>query len=182
MAPSDQDLITSYLNGDDSAFDILMDRYQQPVYYMIRSMIFDNEEAKDITQKTFIKAFNNLKRLRDKKSFKSWLFRIAVNLTKDHLRQKKEHQPFEHWMVQENNPKAIPERTVLLSEIKHYIKLALDSLPPRQHQVVSLRLLSGHSFREIANLLEIKEESARSNFHFGVRALRGFLLKMGFRP
>ncbi len=182
MALTDHDLITAYLNGDDRSFEILVDRYQHSLYYTVRSIIFDGEEAKEITQRAFVRAFNNLKRLKNKKNFRSWLFRIAINLTRDHIRKRKTHHSIKSWMTNGNNPTDMPEQAMLASEIKHYIKLALDSLPPRQRQVVTLRLLKGFSFKEIANLLEIKEESARSSFHFGIKRLKKQLSEMGIVP
>ena len=177
MKPKDSELIKDYLDGDETAFDALMTRYQEEVFHLVRSVVFDLEDAKDVTQRTFIKAFNNLKKLRKRDSFRAWLFRIAINMARDQLRRKKEHMELEPWMkVDVENG---PERELLKKEIKESIKKAIMNLPPKQHMVVSLRLLKGLSFKEIAKHLDMKEETARTNFFFGIKGVRTFLQQRG---
>ena len=180
MTGNDSDLIKAWLEGDEGAFVALMTRYQEQVFRLVRSMVFDIEDAKDITQRAFIKVFNNLGRLRKKDSFKSWLFKIAVNLARDHLRTRKNHQALEAWM--EKGTGNTPEKRLISREIKEHIKEALFSLPPRQQVVVSLRLLYGLSFKEIADYLDIKEKTARTNFHFGIKGLRNLIAQRGLEP
>ncbi len=177
MEKKDAELIKDYLNGDETAFDVLMTRYQEDVFRLVRSVVFDLEDAKDITQKAFIKAFNNLKKLRKRDSFRSWLFKIAINLSRDHLRTKKEHLELEPWMkVDMENA---PEKSLIKREIKDSVKKAIMNLPPKQHLVVSLRLIKGMSFKEISRHLNIKEETARTNFFFGIKGVRTFLQQQG---
>ncbi len=180
MTGNDSDLIKAWLEGDEGAFVALMKRHQEQVFRLVRSMVFDIEDAKDITQRAFIKVFNNIGRLRKKDSFKSWLFKIAVNLARDHLRTRKNHLTLEAWM--EKGTGNTPEKRLISREIKEHIKEALLSLPPRQQVVVSLRLLNGLSFKEIADYLEIKEKTARTNFHFGIKGLRNLIAQRGLGP
>ena len=177
MNKKDAELIKDYLNGDETAFDALMTRYQEEVFRLVRSVVFDLEDAKDVTQRAFIKAFNNLKKLRKRGSFKAWVFRIAINLARDHLRAKKEHLELESWMKvdMENGP----EKHLLKQEIRDLIKKAIMNLPPRQHMVVSLRLIKEMGFKEISRHLGIKEETARTNFFFGIKGVRTFLQQKG---
>ncbi len=181
MTGNDSDLINAWLHdGDERAFSALMTRYQEQVFYLVRSMVLDVEDAKDVTQKAFIKAFNNLKRLRKKDNFRGWLFKIAVNLARDHLRTRRKHLALEPWT--EKGTQITPERRMMDREIKRHLKEALLSLPPRQQEVVSLRLLKGLSFKEISHLLDMKEKTARTNFHFGLKALRALMAQRGLRP
>ncbi len=154
-----------------------MSRYQRQVFYLVKSLVFDSEEAGDITQKTFIAAFKNLNKLRNRGMFKQWLLRIAANKARDHLKTKKESIEFEGWM--EPDCKNIPEKRIIEKDMVRWIKRALNGLPARQKEVVSFRIFHGFSFNEIAGILDIKEATARTNFHFGIKALRKDLLKQG---
>ena len=181
MTVNDSDLINAWLqNGDEKAFSALMTRHQEQVFYLVRSIVLDVEDAKDVTQKAFIKAFNNLKSLRKKDSFRGWLFKIAVNLARDHLRTRRKHLALEPWT--EKGTEVTPEKRMMDREINRHFKEALLSLPPRQQEVVGLRLLKGLSFKEISHLLDVKEKTARTNFHFGLKALRAVMAKRGLRP
>ena len=152
-------------------------RYEKPLFYMIRAMVFDLEEARDITQNAFVKAFNSIKRLKDKKKFKSWLFTIGANLARDHLKAKKNNMPLEEWMEPINVN--TPEKKMMCRDLTEKLKKIMESLPDRQRQVLSLRLLHELSFNEIAETLTIKPETARTNFHFGLKKLKEMLFARG---
>lgn len=172
----DQDLIAAFIKGEDEAFEGLMAKYQRPLFYMVKGMVRDTEEARDITQEAFIKAFKNLRKLKKKEQFKSWLFRIAVNRVRDHLRTKKEKEVFDTSM--ESDLPSQEERYIQ-EDLKEKIKEEMYSLPSRQKEVFILRIFQDLNFKEIAQITEIKPETARSNFHFALKKLRDQLRKKG---
>ena len=177
MKERDEELIADFLDGRSEAFEVLVMKYQREVFYLVKSLVFDKEEAKDITQQSFITAFSKLKRLRKRKQFRNWLLKIAVNVTRDHLRRKKTNIEFEGWM--EPDFRNIPERLTIEKDMVRNVQVAISLLPVRQQEIVSLRLIHGLSFGEIAHILEIKKETARSNFHFGIKNLRKHLSRWG---
>ncbi len=169
----DRDLVQAWKRGDREGFELLMVRYQKPLYYLVRSMVMNREEAEDITQQAFIRAFTRINRLRKPERFRSWLFSIGVNLARDHIRQRRSQVALEDWDQADRS--ADPERIAMARDGMRNMKSMLRLLPPRQQEVISMRLFAGLTFAEIGDLLGIREGSARSNFHFGIRALRDLL-------
>lgn len=177
MITRDKDLVTAFLDGNAEAFEELMGRYQREVFYLVKSLVFDTEEAGDITQRSFIAAFRNLKKLKEREKFRQWLIKIAINLARDHLKTRKSELEFEGWM--EPDCRNIPEKRVIEKDLNKNVKEALSLLPVRQQEVVNLRIFQGFSFHEIARILEIKKTTARTNFHFGIKTLRKHLIRRG---
>jgi len=172
----DQDLVAAFIKGEDEAFEGLMAKYQRPLFYLVRAMVRDTEEAKDITQDAFIKAFNNLHRLKKRDQFKSWLFKIAVNRVRDHFRSKKEKEEFDPSM--ESDLPSLEARCIQI-DLKEKIREEMDGLPSRQKEVFILRIFQDLDFKEIAQILEIRSKTARAHFHFALKKLREQLRKKG---
>lgn len=82
----DEELVSEFIDGKEKAFEELMDRYQKPMFYFIKAMVLDTEEARDITQKVFIRALNNLSGLGKGEQFRSWLYSIALNLARGFMK------------------------------------------------------------------------------------------------
>ena len=173
----DSKKISAFLRGNERAFEDLMKKYQRQIFYLVRAMVADTEEARDITQKTFIIAFNKLHFLKKKDQFKAWLFKIAVNKARDHLKTKKEGMEFEAWMSSDRGPS--PEAACMKNDLKRLIRDALSCLPPRQKEVIVLRIFQDLDFKDIALILEMKSGTARANFHFGLIKIRDHLRKSG---
>ena len=86
---SDEALIEEFLNGSSEAFNVLVWRWQSKIYSFTYRYVQDEDDAKDICQMVFIKVFKNLNKLRDKAKFRSWLYQIAANISKDELKRRK---------------------------------------------------------------------------------------------
>jgi len=165
----DQELVENYLNGDSGAFEELMRRYQGLVFHTIRGMLLDPENARDLTQETFIRASSQLRRLRDPARLRPWLLRIAVNLTLDRLRRQKDECSYDDaWMTPDRD---FEERAVV-RDLAVQIKAEVARLAPRQRTILSLHLFREMRLVEIAELLEMKPATVRSNLHFGLQNLR----------
>jgi RNA polymerase sigma-70 factor (ECF subfamily) len=173
----DEDLVTAFLKGRETAFEDLRARYERRVFYTVKGMVRDSEEAKEITQETFIRIFKNLRKLRKKEHFRIWLFRIALNLARDHLRGKKQQIELENWM--EVDGRASPETDCIHGDLRGKVKEAVHHLPPRQREVVILRIFRELDFSEIARIMETKPETARAHFHFAIKKLRETLRMKG---
>ena len=173
----DRELIEQFLAGNEEAFHLLMSRHQRHVFYTVKAVLLDTEDARDVTQQAFIKAFRKLKRLKKKERFKSWLMRIAMNCAKDHLRKKRCECEF---------TELIPDRSqsveghIIARDAVRKVKKAIDMLAPRQRMILGLRLFREMDFEEIAGVLNIRPATARTNFHFGMKNLLKTVGKEGF--
>ena len=143
------------------AFTILFQYHRSGVYRYVVSLVGKDEDAHDLTQSTFLKAWERLPTLRDVSRFKAWLYRIARNLTYDH-RRRKERVSFQSWesLVEQTIAlsKPGPEEVVAQAEL---VQLALAEVPPHFRECLILQTV-GFSQREIAELVGINEASVRT--------------------
>ncbi len=173
----DEILIDQYLRGNEEAFEMLMARYEKRIFSYVNSMVNNTDDARDITQKTFIKAFRKVSRLKDKARFRNWLYKIAVNQTRDFFRNRWDEAPVEEHDIPSENPS--PERSAINRDLLLKARRCIVSLPLRQREVLILKVFHGMTFPEIAELLGGKPETMRANFHFGMKTLRSRLREGG---
>lgn len=147
--------------GDIAAFGELVQKYKQRIYFVAYRMTNSHADADDLSQKAFIKAYESIDRFREKSSFFTWLYRIVVNITINHLKKIKREQVFtldENIVIDNsnlNNPRKIAENRQLHEQITK----AISSLPLKQRTVVELAILEGLSHREIARILRCPEKT-----------------------
>ena len=175
----DEKLVKAFLNGDEDAFHSLMSRYQRQVFYTVKAVVLNSEEAKDVTQKAFIKVFQNLHALKNPSRFKGWLFKIAMNTARDHLRTKR-HEIELNEAVMDTSSSL--ERRIAARDMVERIKAVLDRLAPRQRMVLGLHLFKEMEPLEIARILDMKPATVRTNLHFGLKNLRTVMKKEGIVP
>jgi len=167
----DSTTLEKYRNGDPQLFNEIMNEYQQPVYYYLIRMLRNEHDAEDITQETFVKAYTERKKFRGEASIKTWLFQIASNLAKNHLRwhsirsfiSLNSRYPSLTSPDESGNEQTQREQRLL----KH-----LQHLSPRQRSVFILKYFNRLSHREIARIMDISEASSKTNFHYAVNALK----------
>ena len=157
-------LIERALAGDDQAFAELLKRYRQPLYHMIFKMVHNKEEAEDLVQEAFIKAFKALGSFNEEYAFSTWLYKIAVNNCIDYLR-KKRLQTFSYDKPMEMKDGALrreyadyeptPDNRLLSAEKSRIINRAIDELPPKYRTVIVLRHREEYSYEDIAEKLNL---------------------------
>ena len=176
-SPSDAELLTAFRAGSSRAFEVLVRRYQAPVLAIARRFARDLDDAEDLAQRAFINAAGRAGGWRGG-SFKSWLFRIAVNLAKNHLRDVARFDRSEDAQEREATPSE-PEAHERLerADRQRALREAIARLPRRQREVLLLRIDGDLPFAEIAATLGITEVNAKVNFHHAVQKL-----KMWVRP
>jgi RNA polymerase sigma-70 factor (ECF subfamily) len=168
----DAELLDAFRAGDAKAFEALVRRYQRPVLAIARRFARDEDDAEDLAQRAFINASERAGGWRGG-SFKSWLFRIVVNLAKNHLRdvsrfdRSGEAQQHER----EAGGPNVEERMVRAQQ-QAAVRLAVAKLPRRQREVLLLRVDGDLPFAEIAQTLGITEVNAKVNFHHAVQKLK----------
>ena len=170
--PSDAELLAAFGAGDVRAFETLVRRYQRPVLAIARRFARDQDDAEDLAQRAFINASQRAGGWRGG-SFKSWLFRIAVNLAKNHLRDTARFDRSEEAQERERqstDPDA--EARQARAQQQRALRQAVARLPRRQREVLLLRIDADLPFAEIAGALGITEVNAKVNFHHAVQNLK----------
>ncbi len=182
---ADIELVTAVQAGDLVAFQGLVEKYQNRIFSMVYGMTRNREDARDIAQDTFVKAYRNLQSFRLESSFYTWLYRIAMNLTIDHSRRVKRRPTgeFDEEVAQRDDAGSVaephhidsPSRALERKELYTHIMDALEHLPADQKQVILLRELEGLSYKEIADLMEIPEGTVMSRLFYARKKMQKLL-------
>ena len=182
----DKHVVAKARRGDVSAFEELVTRYERRVYAAALRSSGSPEDAADITQEVFLRAWRSMENFRGDSGFSTWLFRITMNMCVDHARRR-QTQPQTQPLVQgeEDDERPIPdtaptpEEHLENSELGRELAAALDEVSDEHRRIVLLRDVSGMSYTEIAELLEISEGTVKSRLSRARIALRKILLKRG---
>ncbi len=182
----DEKLVTLAQKGERKAFEELVERYKQKAYRIAFDFTRDREEAKDLSQEAFLRAFTHLDRFDQRASFYTWFYRILVNLCLDYRRrgQRVTWQSFEEReeKVAEGNEIAAaaptPDRQAMSGEILRKIGAALNLLPPKQRTAFLLKNHEGLSISEIAKVMQTAEGTVKTHIHRAVTALRQSLAEL----
>ena len=167
----DEDLVLRVQQGDKSAFDLLVIKYQHKIIQLVNRYVKDPSEAQDVAQEAFIKAYRALGDFRGDSAFYTWLYRIAINTAKNYLvsraRRSSNYQvDIDDAEALENAPQLqgmdTPERLLLNQEIIDTIKTAIDNLPEEMRTAIMLREFEGMSYEEIAVAMDCPVGTVRS--------------------
>ena len=157
--------------GDAAAFERVVRRHRAEVFRLVRRFTSNDADADDLTQQSFMRAHGAADAFRGESTVRTWLHRIAVNVAMTARRAAGNEHGVSMAEV-ELITNALGTARVNAREVARKLADALDRLPPKQRLVVELRLLRELSFREVAELADCSEESARVNFQHGVKKLR----------
>jgi len=178
VARDDTELIRLCLDGDRSAFDSLVARHYRGIYNMIHRMLGNAEDASDLTQETFLRAYSRMETFRLGRSFLAWIRRIATNLCIDHLRGRTEpaaslDKRLDAGIEQADLDKAVsPQEQVEIAEDSRRVLAAVQKLPPRQRAVLIMRHIDGMTLEEIAATLGWPLGTVKVNLFRGRQAVR----------
>ena len=176
-------LIEKSVQGDVASFEKLIVKYNRYVYNIAYRMMGNEEDAKDMSQETLIKAFKAISQFKMESSFSTWLYRITINVCKDELRKRKETVLSYDAEISEDstlkdiikdeeaNPILIYEKL----ELKASIETALDKLSEENKSVVVLKDLLGYSYEEIGEILQIPIGTVRSRLNRSRTMLKSIL-------
>src|SRR6266852_3119207 len=181
----EQVLVRRARRGDLAAYDDLVRRYQERIYATIYHMTSNHEDANDLAQEAFIKAFHALKSFKGGSSFYTWVYRIAVNKTINFLKQRKnkaqlslddldfnaEHDPDLVALISEKTPR----REINLAELQEKLNAAMQKLSEPHRLVVTLHDVQGLSHEEIAKIAECNIGTVRSRLFYARQQLQGYL-------
>jgi len=185
----DDELIRAAQKGDRSAFDALVRRYDRSVLRLALHMLGNEQDAQDVHQDAFIKAYRHLSNFRFECSFYTWLYRIVTNLCLDQLRRRKSRKEDPSTVmdaageemdlmanVQDDRAMANPARELERKNMHAAIQSALDSLTPRERTVFELKHYQGLKLRTIGEMLSTTEETAKNTLFRATRKLRARLV------
>src|SRR5215813_2210271 len=184
-ASDEMGLVTRARDGDLGAYDDLVRRYQERIYATVYHMTSNHEDANDLAQEAFIKAFHALKSFKGGSSFYTWVYRIAVNKTINFLKQRKnraqlslddldfnaEHDPDLVALISDKTPR----RDVNLSELQERLNVAMQKLSEPHRLVVTLHDVQGLSHEEIAKIMDCNIGTVRSRLFYARQQLQAYL-------
>ena len=174
---SDLELVRLFQNGDESAFNQLVLRYQERIYWVARRFVNDHEAADDVTQDVFVKAYESLRDFRAESSFYTWLYRIAVNIALNALRRRKVKEFFridELFEIEDPGTQA-PDEAVERDEDRALIEQAIALLPNKQRSVFLLRFYEEMPYEEIAKILKTSVGGLKANYFHAVRKIQEYV-------
>jgi len=181
----DEALVARAQRGDSSAFDVLVDRYKQRLYGTVYHMTANHEDANDLVQDAFIKAYKSLRSFKGQSSFYTWIYRIAVNRTINFMKRRKDRGHFSLNDVDANietDPDYVelmshitPRREVGLNELQEKLNESLQKLSEEHRAVVIMHDVQGMTHADIAKALDCSEGTVRSRLFYARQQLQGLL-------
>lgn len=175
---TDEDIIEKIKDNKtvDYGFNLLMEKYQEKVYWVIRRMVIDHESSDDIAQETFVKVWKNLDKFKGESKLYTWIYRIATNEALTHLRKKK-RRFFLSIVDVENELMSTLEADTYYSgdEIQLKLQKAILTLPEKQRLVFNMKYFEELKFREIAEVLEVTVGSLKAQYHHAVKKIEKYL-------
>lgn len=175
--PADNEYILRFQNGDEGAFNALVRRYQEKVYWIARRFAGDHDSADDIAQEVFIKIYSALGSFRGESSFFTWLYRITVNIALNHLRKKRVKTVFRMEDVAEDEVTSTDDPTLNIEhrELEESLEMAIRRLPPKQRTVFVLRFFEELPYEEIASILKTSEGGLKANYFHALRKIQKYV-------
>ncbi len=188
--PSDEDLVLAVQSGDANSLGVLVARWEQPLFRFAFRLLQRTEDARDVCQETFLRILTKSQRFRAGAKFSTWMYQIALNLCRDHLRRRTrwrflaldaEEPAAEHsGRVRHEDPGVTdPSAALERDECRRVIRNALRTLSPEQREVLVLKEFEGLKFKEIADILGCPESTVKSRMYYGLTALKSELSRQG---
>lgn len=183
----ENEIVRSVLRGNVNDFEKLVTAYEKNVYNIALRMVGDPDDAADMTQETFIKAYRSLSSFRGDSKFSSWLYRIASNVCLDFLRSRSRHPQVSLSTVDEDDRATFelpdmrqnPEEQLMKKLGMEAVRRGLEQLPEQQRQILVLRELGGLSYAELAQTLGLEEGTVKSRIFRARKRLCALLLRDG---
>lgn len=174
---TDLQLIESFRNGNDQAFNHLVIRYQQRVYWAARRILGSHEDADDAVQEVFVRVYRKLHTFRGSSEFFTWLYRIAINVSLNASRKRKIGEFFNLDALHDRQPaeREDPESILIRGEERSLLDRAVARLPEKQKAVFMMRYHEGMKFEEIASMLDRSVGGVKSNFFHALRKIDRFV-------
>ena len=174
---ADERLVEYYQQGEENAFTELVRRYQKPIFFLALKLVKNPDIADEITQRTFINVFQGISGFRKKSKFKTWLYKITINLCRNYFRRNKNNRSVsieDAEPLPANNPD--PIQTMRGKEISAFLRRTIDDLPEQQKRVLILKVYHDLTFLEAAEVLNLSVGGVKANFHQGIKKIKAAVL------
>jgi RNA polymerase sigma-70 factor, ECF subfamily len=176
---TDEELVARSKTGDMDSFNQLVKRWERPIFALAYRTLGREEDARDVTQETFLRAFRALSGFKGDAKFSSWLYRIALNLCRDWMRKERrtpvvavpEGVDVEQ-LAADRGPVETVEDLAARSELSREVARAMESLPAEQRQAIILKEYHGLTFQEIADLMKCPLSTVKTRVYQGLSTLR----------
>jgi RNA polymerase sigma-70 factor (ECF subfamily) len=177
MGRSDEELVEACQAGEASAFDVLVARWEDKIRGAAYRFLGSEEEAKDVAQEAFLKAYRALGGFKQEARFSSWLYQIATNLCRDRLRRRRTRAAVSLEELEETGPVIVETRPGAHEQLQQLdlarlVRRAVHALPEEQREVVILKEYQGLTFLEIAQALDVPVSTAKTRLYRGLGQLR----------
>ncbi len=186
MTRTDEELVARSISGDVDSFNQLVLRWERPIYALAFRVIGREEEARDVVQETFLRAFRGIKNFRGQAKFSSWVYRIALNLCRDWIRRERRApiQPMPEGidlieMAAEQGPAESIETLVARNDMSKAVAVAMALLPEEQRTAIILKEYHGMTFQEIADQQGCPLSTVKTRLYQGLTVLRRRLHEQG---
>ncbi len=175
----DAELVSNYINGNENALSILIERHKQKIYSFIYSKVYDRDVTEDVFQDTFIKVIRTLKRgkYNEEGKFLPWVMRIAHNLVIDHFRKNKRMPKFDNTgefsifsVLSDSSLNA--EKTIIKNQVESDVRRIIEELPEDQKQVLLMRMYQDMSFKEISERTGVSINTALGRMRYALINMR----------
>ncbi len=187
MAASDEELVDAFQAGDLSAFDDLVRRWERRILAAIYRVMGTEDEARDLCQETFLRAYWALGGFKREARFSSWLYQIALNLCRDRMRRRKGRILVSLDAMEEEGvalpPRPVPTPLDLVEAgtLSRAVAAAVEELPEEQREVIVLKEYQDLTFLEIAEILDVPLSTVKTRLYRGLGQLRTRLERQGIR-
>lgn len=190
-SPQEASLVQACKEGDQTAFNLLVWRWEKPLFNFTYKYVGDAQLAQDMVQETFIRVLRSIRTYEHRGAFSTWLYRIAVNLCKDHFRKKKLPMVSLHDYyttssgdrvyvkdsIADDAPRS--DEAMAAADREEMVRRLLAGLPEEQRVVILMKEYQTLTFREIAEVLEIPEGTVKARLYRGLRTMREQLERGG---
>ncbi|MBN1255949.1 MAG: sigma-70 family RNA polymerase sigma factor [Deltaproteobacteria bacterium] len=166
----ERELIERVQRGEKDAFQDLMAPYQRKIYSLLYGMVWNREDALELTQEVFVKAYRSIRSFRMASSFYTWVYRIAVNLALDFRRRRGKHIEIQREVDPPSNRG--PDSSLLRKELNEKIRMSMATLPPHQRVALLLREVEGLTYKEIAKVMGCRLGTVMSRLHYAREEMR----------
>jgi RNA polymerase sigma-70 factor (ECF subfamily) len=186
MVATDEELVAKSMSGDADSFNQLVLRWERPIYALAYRVIGRDEDARDVVQETFLRAFRALPGFKGQAKFSSWLYRIALNLCRDWIRRRKRTPVVDTpegvdiiELAAEQGPVESIEDLVARREMSRVVAEGMQQLPEEQRTAIVLKEYHGLTFQEIAELQGCPLSTVKTRLYQGLSVLRRHLEREG---
>lgn len=178
MKFSDKEIIEKILdpNSENYGFNLLMDKYQERVYWVIRRIVISHEVADDLTQDVFVKIWTKLDSFKKDATLFTWIYRIATNEALGYLRKRKNRFFIPIHDVKKELENTLEQDAELNGdEAARFLQKAILQLPEKQQLVFNMRYFEEIKFSDLAKILELSEGAVKANYHHAVKKIEHFI-------